>query len=74
VLFGSLVAFPVYMRLIAAWSPARAGSYAYVSPVVAVALGVLLLGERIGLRDGIGMALLLVAAFCSLRAGSPVTS
>ncbi len=68
VLFGSLIAFTAYLRLIAAWGPARAGSYAYVSPVIAVLLGVLALGERVGLRDALGMALLLVAAFCSLRA------
>lgn len=70
VAFGSLVAFTVYLRLIAEWGPARAGSYAYVSPVIAVLLGVLVLGERLTIRDGIGMALLLGAAFCSLRAQS----
>ncbi|HET6608314.1 MAG TPA: EamA family transporter, partial [Rhodopila sp.] len=68
VVFGSLVAFTTYLRLIAAWGPASAGSYAYVSPVIAVLLGVLLLHEHLGMRDGFGMALLLVAAFCSLRA------
>ena len=52
VVFGSLVAFTAYLRLIAAWGPARAGSYAYVSPVIAVLLGVLVLGEHLGLRDG----------------------
>ncbi len=70
-LFGSLVAFTTYLRLIAVWGPARAGSYAYVSPVIAVLLGVVLLGERVGLRDGLGMTLLLAAAFCSLRASAP---
>jgi drug/metabolite transporter (DMT)-like permease len=68
VVFGSLVAFTTYLRLIAAWGPARAGSYAYVSPVIAVLLGVMLLHEHLGLREGAGMALLLAAAFCSLRA------
>jgi drug/metabolite transporter (DMT)-like permease len=68
VLCGSLIAFTAYLRLIAVWGPARAGSYAYVSPVIAVLLGVLVLGEHVGLRDGLGMALLLLAAFCSLRA------
>jgi drug/metabolite transporter (DMT)-like permease len=68
VLFGSLVAFTAYLRLIADWGPARAGSYAYVSPVIAVLLGMLMLGERVGFREGLGMALLLAAAFCSLRA------
>lgn len=67
VLFGSLVAFTAYLRLIAVWGPARAGSFAYVSPVIAVLLGVLALGEQVSLREGFGMALLLVAAVCSLR-------
>lgn len=73
VVFGSLVAFTVYMRLIAVWGPTRAGSYAYISPVIAVLLGVAVLGERVGLRDGLGMALLVVAAFFSMR-GSSSTS
>ena len=65
--FGSLIAFTAYMRLIAVWGPAGAGSYAYVSPVLAVAVGVFILDEHIGLRDGAGMGLLLLAAFYSLR-------
>jgi drug/metabolite transporter (DMT)-like permease len=74
VVFGSLVAFTIYMRLIAVWGPARAGSYAYVSPVIAVVIGVLALGEQVGLRDGAGMALLLVAAFCSLWNPAPAAA
>ncbi len=74
VVFGSLVAFTTYLRLIAAWGPARAGSYAYVSPVIAVVLGVVLLNEHLGWRDGFGMILLLGAAFCSLRASMPARS
>lgn len=70
VVFGSLVAFTLYMRLISVWGPTRAGSYAYVSPVIAVLLGVAVLGERVGLRDELGMALLLVAAFFSMRGSS----
>ncbi len=67
VAFGSLFAFTAYLRLIAEWGPARAGSYAYVSPVFAVALGAVVLGEHVGPRDAVGMLLLLIAAFCSLR-------
>jgi drug/metabolite transporter (DMT)-like permease len=71
VLFGSLVAFTSYLRLIAAWGAARAGSYAYVSPVIAVGLGMLVMGEQVGTRDVLGMACLLIAAFWSLRASVP---
>ena len=67
VVFGSLIAFTVYLRLIGEWGPTRAGSYAYISPVIAVLLGVAALGENVGWRDGLGMALLLVAAFFSMR-------
>lgn len=74
VVFGSLVAFTVYMRLIAVWGPTRAGSYAYMSPVIAVLLGVVALGEHVGLRDGLGMALLLVAAFFSMRASDSTSA
>ena len=70
VIAGSLIAFTIYLRLIAAWGPARAGTYAYVSPVIAVLVGVLVLHEHMSVRDGIGMALLLAAAITSLRAVS----
>ena len=38
--FGSLLAYSAYMYLVAHTRPALATSYAYVNPVVAVALGV----------------------------------
>ena len=72
VVCGSLIAFTAYMRLIASWGPARAGSYAYVSPVIAVLLGVAVMGEHVDMREGTGMALLVAAAFCSLRPSTPV--
>lgn len=59
VVFGSLVAFSAYMFLIRNVRPALATSYAYVNPVVALFLGVVLAGEVvtwIGLA-GIGVIL-----------------
>lgn len=47
-MFGSLLAYSAYMYLVAHTRPALATSYAYVNPVVAVALGVGLGGERLG--------------------------
>jgi drug/metabolite transporter (DMT)-like permease len=44
-LFGSLIGYTSFMYLMKHVSPALATSYAYVNPVVALALGVLLLGE-----------------------------
>lgn len=45
--FGSLIAFTAYIFLLEHTRPAVATSYAYVNPVVAVILGVLLGGERV---------------------------
>jgi drug/metabolite transporter (DMT)-like permease len=45
--FGSLIGFSTYMWLLKVASPAAVGTYAYVNPVVAVLLGVLLGGERL---------------------------
>jgi drug/metabolite transporter (DMT)-like permease len=39
VFFGSPVAFSSYLWLMRATTPARASTYAYVNPVVAVILG-----------------------------------
>ena len=45
VVFGSLVAFSAYLYLLANASPAVATSYAFVNPVIALALGVTFGGE-----------------------------
>jgi len=46
-LFGSLVGFTAYVWLLRVVSPARAATYAYVNPVVAVFLGWALAGEEL---------------------------
>lgn len=46
-IFGSLVAFSAYVYLLRRVRPALATSYAYVNPIVAVALGAGLAGEAI---------------------------
>ena len=47
VIFGSLIAFSAYGYLLRHVRPALATSYAYVNPMVAVGLGVLLVGEHL---------------------------
>lgn len=47
IVFGSLIGFSTYMWLLTVASPTAVGTYAYVNPVVAVLLGVLLAGERL---------------------------
>ncbi|MFO1352317.1 MAG: EamA family transporter [Gammaproteobacteria bacterium] len=67
VIFGSLVAFTIYLKLVRDWGAWRAGLYAFVSPVIAVASGSLLLGERLTLGFVVGAALLLAAAWIALK-------
>ncbi|MFN7959007.1 MAG: EamA family transporter [Holophagaceae bacterium] len=67
-LFGSLLAFSAYIYLAKAWPPAKMGTYAYLNPVVAVLLGSLVLHEAFGLREVLGMTIILAAvALVQLR-------
>jgi drug/metabolite transporter (DMT)-like permease len=47
VVFGSIVAFTAYVWLLRESTPARVSTYAYVNPMVAVALGAALAGEAL---------------------------
>jgi drug/metabolite transporter (DMT)-like permease len=67
-LFGSLLAYTMYMHLIRNWGASRAASYAFVSPVFAVVLGVVVLGETLHPSDAVGMAIMLLGAWLVLRA------
>lgn len=59
VVFGSLVAFSAYLYLLAHASPALATSYAFVNPVIALALGVSLGGEALSGGEWIACAVIL---------------
>lgn len=61
VVFGSLIAFSAYLYLLGRVRPAAATSYAYVNPVVAVLLGTLFAGERIGLAELLAMLVIVGA-------------
>lgn len=61
VLGGSLVGFSVYLWLLREWGAFRAGLYAFVSPIIAVAVGVIWVGESFGVWEGVGMAIMLGA-------------
>ncbi len=67
VLFGSLVGYTAFLRLVREWGASRAGSYAFVSPIIAVLLGVVAFGEVITPTDVLGMAVMLVGAWLTLR-------
>jgi drug/metabolite transporter (DMT)-like permease len=59
VVFGSLVGFTAYIWLLGATSIAKAGTYAYVNPVVAVFLGWLILHEQVTSRMLLAAAVIL---------------
>jgi len=50
VVFGSLIAYTAYVWLLTVTTPARVGTYAYVNPVIALALGWAFADEHVGLR------------------------
>ena len=59
VTFGSLVGFTAYVYLLRAVSPAKASTYAYVNPVVAVFLGWAIAGEHVTMRTVAAAAIIL---------------
>lgn len=65
-MLGTIVAYTIYLVLLREWGTVRAGLYAFVSPIVALASGALLFGERIGWAEAGGTALLLMAAGAAL--------
>jgi len=69
VVAGSLAGFTIYMRLLRDWGAFRAGLYAFVSPVIAVGVGVAVLNERFGEAEGLGAVLMFGAAAIALRKG-----
>lgn len=67
---GSILGFTAYLWLIHHQSPTRVGTYAYVNPVVAVALGYWLGHEAVGVRTVLGTVLVLGSVGVILMARS----
>jgi drug/metabolite transporter (DMT)-like permease len=61
IVFGSLLAFSSYVWLLRATSTAVLSTYAYVNPIIAVALGWGLLGETVNTSTLAGGAIIIVA-------------
>ncbi len=60
IVFGSLIAFSAYGYLLRHVRPTIATSYAYVNPIVAVGLGLVLAGEPIGPHGVLAMFAILI--------------
>ena len=69
-LFGSILAFTAYVWLLQHAPISQISTYAYVNPVVAVALGAVVLGERITTITLLGGAIIVVAVAVVIRAES----
>lgn len=65
--FGSLIAFTAYSWLLRNARPTVATSYAYVNPIIAVAIGALISGEPLGATTIVANALIVIAVFLALR-------
>jgi len=63
VVFGSLAGFTAYIYLLDHVPVSKVATYAYVNPVIAVALGALLLHERFIPVEYVGMGAILLAVF-----------
>jgi len=66
VIFGSLIGYTTYMRLLRDIGASRAGSYAFVSPVIAVALGAMIFSEQVTAFDIVGIIVMLNGAYLAM--------
>ena len=64
---AALGASTVFFVLVRDWGASKTGSYAFVSPIVAVLLGLVVSGEALHPVDAVGMGLMLAAAWVALR-------
>jgi len=70
VVAGSILGFSAYVWLLSVSTPDRVSTYAFVNPIVAVALGVLLAHERLTLRIALASAVIVGAVALILRFGT----
>lgn len=69
--FGSIVALSCFLWLLTQVSPQKATTYALVNPLVALALGAILLGEKITLSVALAVLLILAGVGLVLFRGAP---
>jgi len=67
VVAGSLVAFSAYLYLLAHATPAQATSYAFVNPVIALLLGVVLAGEHVTPAEWVACGVILAGVVLIFR-------
>ena len=68
---GSILAFTAYGYSLAHLPITTVSTYAYVNPVVAVALGAVVLGETLALREALGTALVVFSVVLTMHRARP---
>lgn len=68
VVFGSVITFTAYNFLLSSVRPTVATSYAYVNPIVALALGALFAGEHVGVTTVVALGVTLGGVLLIARA------
>ena len=66
---GSLLASMLFLILVRDWGSSKAGTYAFIVPIMAVIEGSLVNGEQPSIVEAVGMTLMLTAAWVALRKG-----
>jgi drug/metabolite transporter (DMT)-like permease len=74
IIFGSLLGFSAYVWLLKVTTPARASTYAFVNPVIALLLGWALAGEPVTGRVALAAAIIVAAVCLILFFGASRTS
>ncbi len=64
---GALLSTTMYLMLVRDWGASRSGTYAFISPVIAVVIGCGFFGEKLDWGDAAGMTLMLGASGLALR-------
>ncbi len=64
---GALLSTTMYFLLVRDWGASRPGTFAFISPVIAVIIGCSFFGESLDVGEACGMVLMLFAAGLALR-------
>lgn len=74
VVFGSLLAFTIYLVLLKKWNPTRVANYAFVCPVIALIESAAIEREIVTLAQGAASLLMLGGAWIAMRRPRPIAS
>ncbi len=67
IIFGSIIGYSSYIYLLQKWPAAKAGTYAYVNPLVAVILGSVILHEPFSITILISTSIILIGVYLVQR-------